>query len=635
MSQRRKLAAILSADVVGYSRLMGDDEQATLSTLTAYRQIFAQHIAAHEGRVVDSPGDALLADFPSAMEAVECAIDIQRELAGRNASVPEHRRMRFRIGVNLGDVTEQDGALYGDGVNIAARLESLAEAGGICVSGSVYDQVEGKLPVAFEFAGEQSVKNIAKPVRTYRALLEFAERGQRAALRLRPKRTAALATGLVGAVLVIAAVGWYAAELHTSKDLGKDDPVLAMPTGPGIAVLPFDNLTGDPKQDYFVDGVTEQIITDLTRFRDLRVIARNSTLKYKGQAVDVRQVGRELGATYILEGSIRRAGDTIRVTAQLLDARHGGHLWAETYERAMTATDVFKVQDDITQQVVGAVGGAYGILARATFEQSRRKTTASLDAYECVLRAYEYYKVGAEPEHRKVRECLERAVELDPSYADAWAVLSNIYAEEHYQGFNPRPDPLGRARDAARRAINLDPNNQRAHEALAIIAFFRRDLDAFFPLAERAVALNPNYEGTVGNMGTYIVYGSWTNPPRQARGLALIKKAMALNPSYPRWYHFPVAWVHCWKGEYGQALAEAKKIDMPDYFWTHKLLAVSYAGLGRKKEAAAAVANVLKLRPDMPVAVREEWRKWNVPDEVIDRVIADLRRAGMNIPEGT
>jgi len=437
MSQRRKLVAILGTDVVGYSRLMGEDEQATLSTLKAYRDIFAQHIVGHDGRIVDSPGDALLAEFPSAIEAVHCAVDIQRELAGRNASLPEHRRMRFRIGINLGEVTEQDGALYGDGVNIAARLEALAEAGGVCVSGTVYDHIEGKLPVAFKFAGEQSVKNIAKPIRAYRALLEFVETSQPAAPTRRTRRTAAVAAALVGAVLVIAAVGWYVAGLRSSRDLSKDDPILAMPTGHGIAVLPFDNLSGDPKQDYFSDGITEQVITDLTRFRTLNVIARNSTFKYKGRPVDVRQVGTELGVGYVLEGSVRREAKYVRVTAQLLDAQTGAHLWAETYDRDLTASGLFEVQDDITARVVGAIGGAYGALSRAPLEQSETKDTTRLDVYECVLRTYEYWAILSEAEHLKARECLERSVGADPNYSEAWALLARVYADEYEQGFNP------------------------------------------------------------------------------------------------------------------------------------------------------------------------------------------------------
>ena len=635
MTTHRKLAAILSADAAGYSRLMADDEGETLRALNEARVQFRKRVEAHGGRLIDTAGDSILAEFPSAVEAVDCADEIQHELVKRNRQLAEHRRMQFRIGINLGDVIEQeDGTIYGDGVTVAARLEALAEPGGVCISGTAFDQVEGKLPLQFKFIGEQQVKNIAKPVRAYRVLMGALAVKSRLG-RTPRKRTLALGAAVVIAMMV--AVGTY---LKTQKPVGEQaasssDLALAMPTGPAIAVLPFTNMSSDSEQDFFADGITEQLITELSRFRNLYVIARNSTFKYKGQAVDVRQVGRELGARYVLEGSVRREARRIRVTAQLLDARNGVHLWAESYERDLTVPGIFEVQDDIAQRVVGAVGGAYGVLSRATLEQSKRKAMASLDAYECVLRTYEYFAVVAEPEHFKVRECLERSVRSDQNYSEAWAALSRVYVDELQQEFNLRPDPLGRGHDAAQRAIDLDPNNQRAHEALAFVAFFRRDLDAFFPLAERAVALNPNYENTLAEMGSLIVYSNWTNSVRRDRGLAMVKKAMALNPSYPTWLHLSVAWVHWWKGEHEQALAQAKQINMPDYFWTNKLLAVIYVSLGRKEEAAVAVAKVLKVRPDMPVAVRAEWRKWNVPEEVIDRAIADLRRAGMEIPPGT
>jgi adenylate cyclase len=633
----RKLQAILAADVAGYSRLMQDNERATVGTLEAYRIVFREKIQAHHGRIVDTSGDSVLAVFESPVEAAEAAIEIQGELARRNRQLAEYRSMRFRIGLNLGDVIiREDGTVYGDGINIAARLESLAEPGGICLSGSMYDQIEGKLLLAFKFIGNQTVKNIAKPIRTYRALLEPSENSQQNASRFRPKRATVIFAVLSGAVLIVASAGWFAGELRIPKDIRKDDPVLAMPTGPSIAVLPFENLTGDPKQEYFVDGITEQIITALTRFRDLLVIARNSTFRFKGQAVDVRQVGRDLGAQYVLEGSIRRAAQTIRVTAQLLDAKSGAHLWAESYERKLTVAGILGVQDDISDRVVGAIAGAHGVVSRATFEQAKGKATTSLDAYECVLRWYDYQRGSIGPqEHLKVRDCLERAVKLDPNYADAWAMLSWAYVEEHQQGFNPRPDPLGRALDAARRAIDLAPTHQRSYEALANVYFFKQDLNAFFPLAERSVQLNPNNTNTLAEIGTLIVFSGLTNPARRDRGLALVKKAMALNPSYPDWYHFPVAWTHWWKGEYELALTEAKQINLPDYFWTHMLQAAIYGALDQKTKAEPPIANLLKLYPDLPQKIRAEWRKWSIPDEVIDRAIVDLRRAGMSIPIGT
>lgn len=636
MEGTRRLAAILVADVAGYSRLMGDDEAATVRTLTEYRDLFKERAALHGGRIVDTAGDSVLVVFDSAVEAVEYALEIQKTLDRRNHQLAEHRRMRFRIGINLGDViVREDGIIYGDGVNIAARLQSLAEPDGLWISGTVYDQIDGKLLVPFEFAGEQSVKNIMKPVRTYRALLDFSDKDDVTVGRSRARRIAVATATLIGCAVAIGAVGWYSNELRTATGLRKEDPVLAMPTGPGVAVLPFDNLSGDPKQDYFADGITEQIITELTRFRTLHVIARNSTFRYKGKAIDVRQVGRDLMAGYVLEGSVRREAQRIRVTAQLLDASSGTHLWAESYDRDLTVGGIFEVQDDITNRVVGSIGCAYGALSRATLEQSKAKPSTRFDAYECVLRTYEYWAISSEPEHFKVRECLERAVQADPNFADAWASLSRVYVEEHQQGYNQRPNALGRARDAARHAIDLDPHNQHAYEALAMVAFFQRDLDSFFSIAERAVSLNPNYENTLAEMGTLITYSNWTNSDRRERGLALVRTAMALNPSHPDWYRLPIAWVHWWKGEYSEALIEAKRINMPDYFWTHKPLAVIYARLGRKEEAAAAVTNVLRLRPDYPVTVRAEWRKWNVPEPVIDRAISDLRQAGMNIPQGT
>jgi adenylate cyclase len=633
MPPKRKLAAILSADVAGYSRLMGDNEQATIATLKQYKQVFAQHITAHDGRVVDSSGDALLAEFSSAVEAVTAASEIQRELANSNRPMPEQRRMHFRVGINLGDVTEQDGALYGDGVNIAARLEALASPGGICVSGNVHDQVEGKLPTRFNFGGEQAVKNIAKPVRAYHAVLDFAP-SQPSRTPRKGSRALILLVLLLGVIGGVVAVARFADRPDISKGLRREDIVLAMPKGPAIAVLPFSNLSGDPKQDYFADGLTEQIIADLSRFRDLFVTARNSTFRYKGQAVDIRQLGKDLGARYVLEGSLRQDVGRIRVTAQLLDAQTGAHLWAETYERELTAGAIFKVQDDITSHVVGAIGGSYGAISRATWEQSKAKGTTNLDAYHCVLVTREYWRTNAEADHLRARECLERAVKLDPDYAEAWAMLAMVYGEEHMFGYNLRPDPIGRAFNAAQRAIAIDPNHQRAQESLANVYFYRNDIDSFFPQAERAVALNPNNEDTLANMGLYMTYIGMMNQTVRERGLSLVKKAMALNRSHPGWYHFPTAWSHWWKGEYEQALAEATKINQPDLFWTYVTFLMIQGASGQTNETASHLAQLQRLYPDFPGKVREEWRKWNVPEAFIDRGIEHLRRAGVKIPVG-
>ncbi len=410
MSQKRKLAAILSADVVGYSRLMGADEQSTITTLTAYREVFSRHIESYSGRVVDASGDALLAEFGSAIEAVRCAADIQEELGARNSELREERRMQFRIGVNVGDVTERDGALFGDGVNIAARLEALANPGGICVSGTVFDQVDGKLPFVFKFEGNKSVKNIAKPVRAY-----FvdpggeANRNRRSRFTLRRSRRLPrlVAIAVIWAVLLV--IAYFGEEWF---DFRKHD-VFAMPTGPTIAVLPFTNMDGDSRQDYFADGLTEDIITELSRVRELRVLARNTTFQFKGKSVDVRAVGRELGADYVLEGSVRTDGSQVRVTAQLIEVADGVHLWADKYNRKLE--EIFTVQDEITEQIVGAVPSP---LQQSTRTRVASKRPENLQAWELVVRANVPPDFSQQWYDDKF-SMLEEAISIEPNYARA------------------------------------------------------------------------------------------------------------------------------------------------------------------------------------------------------------------------
>jgi adenylate cyclase len=335
----------------------------------------------------------------------------------------------------------------------------------------------------------------------------------------------------------------------------EEDPLLALPTGPVVAVLPFTNLSEDPKQEYFSDGLTDEIITGLSRFKDLFVIARNSTFRYKGQAVDVRQLNRELGARYVLEGSVQRAESTLRVTVQLLDAKDGTHLWAETYDRELSASNIFSVQDEITEQVVATTAGISGVISRARFAEVKETPTESLDAYECVLQAFAYSRDRFNaPEHARLRDALERAVKSDPGYADAWACLSFIYLDEYRWKYNPRPNPLDRALDAARRAVGSDRAYQWAHSALAQVYFSRQELDAFFAEAERAIALNPNDVVTLAVLGGDLHYAG------DERGIALVRKAMKLDPFHPTWFHFPIAHYHFERSEYEEALAAARKI---------------------------------------------------------------------------
>jgi adenylate cyclase len=393
-----------------------------------------------------------------------------------------------------------------------------------------------------------------------------------------------------------------------------------------VAVLPFENLSEDPNQEYFSDGLTDGIITALSRFRDLFVIARNSTFRYKDQAVDVRRLRQELGARYVVEGSVQKGGTTLRVTVQLLDAKDGTHLWAETYDRELSASSIFEVQDEITERVAATIAGVSGVISRARFAEIKGKPTESLDAYEWVLKAAAYEKLYyyLAPEHEEAREGLERAVESDPGYADAWAWLSLLYTREHKYNYSGRPNPVDRALEAARRAISLEPSSQHARCALTEAYFFRREIDAFLAEAERTIALNPNDAWTLFRVGNLLANLG------DERGITFVRKAVALDPFHPTWFHFGIAIHHCDRGEFEQALSAARKIDATGDFWHPIFLAVIYTELGRGREASSALQELLKLRPDFSIEEYiEEERKWNRPEEPIRRWAAALRKAGL------
>ena len=448
----RRLTAILAADVAGYSRLMGSDEEGTLARLKMLRrEVVDPKIKEHRGRIVKTTGDGLLSEFASVVDAVRCAIEVQREMGARNAGVPAERRIDFRIGVNLGDIIIDDNDIFGDGVNVAARLEALAEPGGICVSRAVRDQVRDKLAIPFEDMGEQQVKNIARPVRAFRILL--AERAEGPSI---PPETAA---------------------------------PRPPPDRPSIAVLPFNNVSGDPEQKYFVDGITEDIITALSKWRWFLVIARNSTFSYKGKSVDLKEICRDLGVRYVLEGSMRRAGQRVRITSQLIDTATGTHLWAERYDRDLT--DIFAVQDDITSRVAAAIEPA---LSRAESQRVIAKRPEHMGAWDYCQRGFWYVNKGSATDGQAAYGLFKQALMLDPNLADAHLGLARALVVQWNYGPVEDFAPLVRqARESALQAVALDSENPQAQYVLAQTSHWAGDVGAAIAHASRAIELNGNF----------------------------------------------------------------------------------------------------------------------------------------------
>ncbi len=458
---KRKLTAILSADVKGYSRLMGEDEEATVRTITAYRQVITEVVQKHRGRVVDSPGDNILAEFDSVVDAVRGAVEIQEELKVRNAEQPENRRMEFRIGVNLGDVIHEEERIYGDGVNVAARVESLADPGGICISRSAYDQIKKKLTLGYEYLGEHTVKNIDEPVRVYRVLMDpeaFGRViGEKRPVPRRGQRVA-LAVAIVLLLLVGGVIYWRTASPPVEV-ASVEKMAFPLSDKPSIAVLPFDNLSGDPDQDYLADGITENIITALSYIPEIFVIARNSTFTYKGKAVKVQKVAEDLGVRYILEGSVQRAGDRLRITAQLIDAASGYHLWADRYDRGLQ--DLFALQDEITLKIVSAlqVKLSVGVQTRLT-----RKIKPNFEAWSYGVRGYGHMMRHTKADNAKAREFFERAASLAPGYAMLITALGWTYWEDAHHGWSEsRGESLLRAVELAKKALALDESDPMIH----------------------------------------------------------------------------------------------------------------------------------------------------------------------------
>jgi TolB-like protein/class 3 adenylate cyclase len=470
-SFKRKLTAILSADVEGYSRLMGEDEDATIRTLTAYRKLMSTLIRKHRGRVVDSPGDNLLAEFLSVVDAVRCAVEIQEELRVRNAELPENRRMEFRIGVNLGDVVEEGKRIYGDGVNITARVEGLAKAGGICISGTVYDSIKNKLSLGYQPLGEHTVKNIKEPIRVYRMLI-----GPEAAASVVRKKKAGLrhwqkAALTAVAVLVVVAGAWAIWNFYFRpspiEPASLDKMALPLPEKPSIAVLPFSNMSGDPEQDYIADGMTENIITGLSQIPEMFVIARNSVFTYKGKAVKIYQVSEELGVRYVLEGSVQKTGNRLRVNAQLIDAIKGHHLWAERYDRELI--DLFNLQDEITVKILTAMQ-----LKLTLGDAVRWHKTDNFKAWGHFSKGLSHFDRFTIGDHLKAREHFTQATKLDPDYAIAWTMRAWVHFVEVRMGWSKSPaESIKRSLELAQKASALSASQAWLHSLMGQIYFIQ------------------------------------------------------------------------------------------------------------------------------------------------------------------
>jgi adenylate cyclase len=584
----RKLTAILSADVEGYSRLMGEDEDATIRTLTTYRELIATVIEKHRGRVVDSPGDNLLAEFGSVVDSVRCAVEIQEELRVRNAELPDNRKMKFRIGVNLGDVVQEGDRIYGDGVNIAARVEGLAEGGGICLSASAYDQVETKLALNYEYLGEHSVKNIFKPIRAYRVR--------------------------IGEVAEISEVASAGEAILSIKPDGN-----GISEKPSIAVLPFVNMSADPEQEYFSDGLTEDLITDLSKISSLFVIARNSVFTYKGRTVKVEEVGRELGVRYLVEGSVRKAGNRVRITAQLIEASSGGHLWAERYDRDLA--DIFAIQDEVTKKIVSTVA--------VKLTEDERKSIAfaptdNVEAYDYRLRGSEYFARATKEGNAQARQMYEKAIELDPGFAVAYVDLGWTYVSDWSFQWRQSPEALEKASELAQKALFIDDALPGAYRLLGSVCAFRKDHYDGVTALEKAITLDPNDAESYAALARIHAFSG-----RSKDALGLMEKAIRLNPAHPAWYSFSLGLAYFMIKEDDKATKAFKQAVRlnPNFLPSHVFLAAIHSRRGNKDEARTEVAEVLRISPDFTLERNVEY--FPIADRaIVVELIDSLRKAG-------
>jgi adenylate cyclase len=625
---KRKLAAILCTDAAGYSRLMEGDEARTLDTLKAHFRLMGSLVEKHRGRVVATHGDSLLAEFGSVVDAVQCAMEIQKEIKARNEELPETSRMPFRIGINLGDVIEEGGNIFGDGVNVAARLESLADAGGICISRSVHDHVKNKLSVGYQSLGAHSVKNIAEPVQVYRILPEpdaFGKAVGRVWYRLRQWQKVALTVAVaLLPVFVNLAVKKYMDPPGSISGIFAflKQEALPLPDKPSIAVLPFENMTGDSKQEYFTDGFTEQIITSLSKISSLFVIARNSSFTYKGKPVKVQKVSKELGVRYVLEGSIQKSGDRVRINAQLIDAISGQHLWAENYDRSMK--DIFALQDEITMKILTALQ-----VNLTSGEQARvwAKGTKNLEAYLKVMQTRESMLLGNAVANARARQFAEEAIVLDPRYAKAFSYIGTSHVLDFllYSSKSPK-ESIALAVEWLQKAVAMDDSLADAHARLAHAYTFVNRHEEAIAEAEKAMAMDPN-SAEVHNIACYALRFSG----KAADAVTACKKAIRLEPFTPGNYYGNLGMAYFQKGgECEEAVKACEKglKRAPDSMIVHFMATTVFSECGREKEARKTAKELLRINPKFSAeSFAKKLPQKDQKDK--DRITEALRKAGL------
>ncbi len=618
---KRKLAAIVSTDVKDYSRLMADNEVETIKSIKACRKLISQQVWEHQGRVVDSPGDNILSEFSSVTSAVECAVEIQKALLGHNKDIADDRKMEFRIGINLGDIIEDDRRIYGDGLNIAARLEGVADGGGICISGSAYDQVKNKLPLGYEFLGNQELKNIAEPVPVYRVLTDPESVGKLKykCIKDNPRHKIIKRITALVILFLIIFVGGFLYKMKTGFTPGEHRKMikekimsLRIPDKPSIAVLPFTNMSGDKEQDYFSDGLTEDLITDLSKVSGLFVIARNSVFAYKGKNVKVDKIGRELGVKYVLEGSIRKMGDRVRITAQLIDTKSEGHVWAERYDRDLH--DIFSLQDEVREKIVKALA------VQMTTDDEKRimmKDTDNLEAYDYYLKSSDLCDSKDLENLEEGRKLLRKAIALDPNFAKAYAALGKTYFTQWVFGGDKDMAILNKVYEYGQKAITINKDEPSGYSQLAHYYLWTKQHDSAIEEIQKAIDLDPNNSQWLGTMGELQTYAG--NPES---GITYLKKAMRLDPKYPSWLLFSLGQAYWLIKDYDLAVETFKKSieHFPSFWPSYLLLAICYDEKGMKEESQKYAKKALEENENLPFQNWEQLVPFKDPAAAVEMV---------------